>query len=232
MRMWLMMDISRKYIGFTIVIFTILLILSTFFSQKYYLALSLVMLILAMAPFFISFEKKELKAEEIVIISILSAIASIGRIPFAALPNVQPTSFIIILSGLSFGGHTGFMVGSISALVSNMVLGQGPWTPWQMLAWGIMGFSASLFKNKMSMSSKLGISIFGGVWGFLFGWIMNLWGVLYLDPTSISWKIYLTSCIASFKFDLSHAISNVVFISLFNKRWERILGRIKMKYGL
>ncbi len=76
------------------------------------------------------------------IISMLSAIGAIGRVPFAAIPSVQPTSFVIIMSGLSFGGNTGFMVGSTAALVSNMLLGQGPWTPWQMFAWGMMGFTA------------------------------------------------------------------------------------------
>jgi len=226
------MNISRKYTGFTVMAFIILLIFSTFFSQKHYLTISFIMLIITMSPFFIVFEKKELKAEEMIIISMLSAIASIGRIPFAAIPSVQPTSFVIIMSGLSFGGNTGFMVGSTAALVSNIILGQGPWTPWQMFSWGMMGFTASLFKNIKFMNNIIGRSIFGALWGFIFGWIMNLWGVLYLDSSTLTWKVYLASCIASFKFDLNHAISNVVFISLFSNRWIKILDRVKIKYGL
>ncbi|NMA86357.1 MAG: ECF transporter S component, partial [Tissierellia bacterium] len=206
------MNISRKYISFTIIAFIILLLCSTFFSQKHYLSISLILLLITVSPFFIAFEKRELKAEEMVIISMLSAIGAIGRVPFAAIPSVQPTSFVIIMSGLSFGGNTGFMVGSTAALVSNMLLGQGPWTPWQMFAWGMMGFTASLFKNTKFMKGTIGRSIFGAIWGFLFGWIMNLWGVLYLDSSTLTWKVYLASCIASFKFDLNHAISNVVFI--------------------
>lgn len=226
------MNISRKYISFTIIAFTILLISSTFLSQKHYLTISIIMLIITISPFFIVFEKKELKAEEMVIISMLSAIAAIGRVPFAAIPGVQPTSFVIIMSGLSLGGNTGFMVGSTAALVSNMLLGQGPWTPWQMFAWGMMGFTASLFKDTKFMKSIMGRSIFGAIWGFLFGLIMNLWGVLYLDSSILNWKIYLASCIASFKFDLNHVISNVVFISLFSNSWIKILDRVKVKYGL
>ena len=226
------MNISRKYISFTIIAFIILLLCSTFFSQKHYLSISLILLLITVSPFFIAFEKRELKAEEMVIISMLSAIGAIGRVPFAAIPSVQPTSFVIIMSGLSFGGNTGFMVGSTAALVSNMLLGQGPWTPWQMFAWGMMGFTASLFKNTKFMKGTIGRSIFGAIWGFLFGWIMNLWGVLYLDSSTLTWKVYLASCIASFKFDLNHAISNVVFISLFSNRWIKILDRVKIKYGL
>ena len=214
MRMWCLMNISRKYTGFTVMAFIILLIFSTFFSQKHYLTISFIMLIITMSPFFIVFEKKELKAEEMIIISMLSAIAS------------------IIMSGLSFGGNTGFMVGSTAALVSNIILGQGPWTPWQMFSWGMMGFTASLFKNIKFMNNIIGRSIFGALWGFIFGWIMNLWGVLYLDSSTLTWKVYLASCIASFKFDLNHAISNVVFISLFSNRWIKILDRVKIKYGL
>lgn len=232
MRMWLAMDISRKYAGLTILGFIILLTISTLWAGKHYLTISFVMLIITMAPFFIGFEKRDLKAEEMVIISMLSAIAAIGRVPFAAIPSVQPTSFVIIMSGLTLGGNTGFMVGSIGALVSNMLLGQGPWTPWQMFAWGMMGFTSSLLRNTKLMNTIIGRSIFGVIWGFIFGWIMNLWGVLYLDSTTLTWKVYLASCIASFKFDLNHAISNVVFISLFSNRWVKILDRVKKKYGL
>lgn len=226
------MDISRKYAGLTILGFIILLTISTLWAGKHYLTISFVMLIITMAPFFIGFEKRDLKAEEMVIISMLSAIAAIGRVPFAAIPSVQPTSFVIIMSGLTLGGNTGFMVGSIGALVSNMLLGQGPWTPWQMFAWGMMGFTSSLLRNTKLMNTIIGRSIFGVIWGFIFGWIMNLWGVLYLDSTTLTWKVYLASCIASFKFDLNHAISNVVFISLFSNRWVKILDRVKKKYGL
>lgn len=226
------MNISRKYAGFTIIGFIILLIISTFWSDKHYLTVSFIMLILAMAPFFIGFEKRNLKAEEMVIISMLSAIAAIGRVPFAALPSVQPTSFVIIMSALIFGGNIGFMVGSTAAIVSNMLLGQGPWTPWQMFSWGMMGFTAGLLKDTKFMNTIAGRCIFGAVWGFLFGWIMNLWGVLYLDSTTLTWKVYLASCIASFKFDLNHAISNIVFISLFSNRWVKILDRVKVKYKL
>lgn len=231
-RMWLTMYISRKYAGLTIIVFIILLIISTFWADKHYLTISFIMLLVIMAPFFIGFERKKLKAEEMVIIAMLSAIAAIGRVPFAAIPSVQPTSFVIIMSAFTFGGDVGFMVGSIAALVSNMILGQGPWTPWQMFSWGMMGFTAGILRNTKFMNTKIGRCMFGAIWGFLFGWIMNLWGVLYLDSSSLTWKVYLASCIASFKFDLNHAVSNVVFLSLFSTRWIKILDRIKIKYGL
>ena len=226
------MNNSRKCSGLIIAGFIILFIISTLCTDKHYLTISFIILLFGMSPFFIKFEKEDLKAEEMVIISMLSALAAIGRVPFAAIPSVQPTSFIIIMSAFVFGGEMAFMVGSIAALVSNMLLGQGPWTPWQMFAWGMMGFSAGLLNNTKFMKTTFGKVIFGAIWGFLFGWIMNLWGVLYMNSSTLTWKVYLASCIASFKFDLNHAISNVVFISLFCNRWMKILNRIKIKYRL
>lgn len=185
-----------------------------------------------MVPFFIRFEKRELKAEEMVLISMLAAIAAIGRVPFAAIPSVQPTSFVIIISALVLGEEVGFMVGCTAAIVSNIFLGQGPWTPWQMFCWGMMGFTAGLLKNTKFMNTNIGRCIFGAVWGFIFGWIMNLWSLLYLDPNILSWKVFVGYCITSFKFDLNHAISNVVFLSLFSSRWMKLLNRIQIKYGM
>lgn len=185
-----------------------------------------------MVPFFIRFEKRELKAEEMVLVSMLAAIAAIGRVPFAAIPGVQPTSFVIIISALVLGGEVGFMVGCTGALVSNIFLGQGPWTPCQMFCWGMMGFIAGLLRNTKFMKSIVGRCIFGAICGFVFGWIMNLWQLLYLDPNILSWKVFIAYCITSFKFDLNHAISNIVFLSLFSSRWLKLLNRVQIKYGL
>lgn len=226
------MDASRKYISITIFAFIILLIISVFWTDKYYLTFSFIMLIITMVPFFISFEKKDLKAEEMVLISMLAAIAAIGRVPFAAIPSAQPTSFVIIMSALSLGGEVGFMVGSTAAIVSNIFLGQGPWTPWQMFCWGMMGFTAGLLRNTKFMKSIIGQCIFGAIWGFLYGWIMNIWFVLYFDSRALTWKVFIAACILSFKFDLNHAICNVIFISLFSNRWMKILNRVKNKYGM
>lgn len=199
--------------------------------------LATILVILIMIPFFVSFEKKEIKAEEIVIIGMLAAIAAISRIPFAALPSIQPTSFVIIISAMVFGPKMGFIIGACAAIVSNVFLGQGPWTIWQMFAWGLMGFSAGYiaksvvkFKGSKPYLSIWKLSTFGFIWGYLFGWIMNIWVVLGLLETS--WQLIMGVYLASFYFDLAHGVSNVIFIILMGNALYKILYRVKVKYGL
>lgn len=201
------------------------------FKSKYFLPLSLLMIVVTMLPMFIRFEKRSVKAEEVILIAVLAAIAAVGRVPFAAIPSVQPTSFVIIMTGIVFGGETGFLVGSIAALASNIFLGQGPWTPWQMFSWGLMGLSVGVLKDTLFMKYRWGKSIFGFIWGFVFGWIMNIWSIAAFAG-EVTWKLIMTAYIASFYFDLAHALANVFFIEVFGKRWTKILERIKVKYGI
>jgi len=209
----------------------LILAASTFWLQDQYLLLGFVLIIISVIPFLLKFESKRMEAREVVLISILAAIAAVSRVPFAALPSVQPTSFVIILTGLVFGPETGFMVGAVAALVSNIFLGQGPWTPWQIFAWGLMGLTAGLLPARSWFKSKIGILTFGFIWGFVFGWIMDTWFVVgFINP--LTWKSVLGSYISSFYFDLLHALSNVFFIRLFLSSWMKVLQRIKLKYGL
>ncbi|HHY92024.1 MAG TPA: ECF transporter S component, partial [Firmicutes bacterium] len=100
--------------------------------------LSLVILALALAVFAVLYERRH-ESREVPVVAALAALAAAGRIPFAAIPNVQPTTYLVLLSGFVFGSVPGFTVGATAALASNIFLGQGPWTPWQMLAWGLAG---------------------------------------------------------------------------------------------
>ncbi|MBG9580271.1 membrane protein, partial [Bacillus thuringiensis] len=147
------------------------------------------------------------------------------------LPSVQPTSFVIIVSAIVFGSETGFMIGATAAIVSNIFLGQGPWTPWQMFSWGMIGFIAGLLRNTFLMKKLWGRLLYGLFVGFLFGWIMNLWGLLGFIREA-TWEAVVSYYIASFYFDLSHAISNVIFLLLFSTSWITILTRFKKKYGI
>lgn len=222
-----------------------------------YMLVSLGVLFVCIAPFFVKYERKDLHAREIVLIAMLIAIAAVSRIPFAAIPSVQPTSFVIIISALVFGAESGFMIGAMAALVSNMFLGQGPWTPWQMLSWGLIGLTAGMMKDTVWMRTWLRSSLekwrprkprvwqqvwqqkqgvillaFGFIWGFVFGWIMNLTLVITLFQSVFTWKALLAIYAASFYFDLMHALSNVFFIAVFGAGWIRIMERFKKKYGL
>lgn len=223
---------SRKYLIIVSVLILIMLFLSiAVFHSHSYVLLSLLIIASIMIPFFARFEMRQITGREVVILAMLAAIAAIGRVPFASLPSIQPTSFVIIITGLVFGAESGFIVGAVAAIVSNVFLGQGPWTPWQMFAWGAMGMTAGLLRNTWLMKKMWGLSIFGFVWGYLFGWFMNMW-IIVSNLESFSWEYFIGIYISSFYFDLAHGLSNVFFIVVFSAGWKKILERFKRKYGL
>lgn len=186
------------------------------------------LLIITMLIGFVLYEKSTISSKQIALIAALSGIAGVVRIPFAGIPNVQPTTFLIIISGYVFGSRTGFLVGALAVLISNSFLGHGPWTPWQMLAWGLAGLSSGILKNILGSSNKWVLSIFAFCWGFLFDYIMNLWHWLFfIYPLNL--KSFIAVYAASFYFDLLHAIGNFLFTYLFGKDVITILSRFKNK---
>jgi energy-coupling factor transport system substrate-specific component len=199
--------------------------------SEHYLLISIVLILTAMIPFYIRLERKAPDTRELVLVALMAALAAASRIPFASIPSVKPTSFIIIVSSLVFGSEAGFLIGATAALVSNLFFGQGPWTPWQMFGWGMMGFTAGLLRYTYFMSVKWGRAVFGFIWGFLFGWIMNL-NYLLGYMSGISWSTWIAVTVSSFYFDLAHSLSNVLFLIVFGSMWIRILQRYQVKYGL
>lgn len=226
------MQNARTFLTVVSIVMFILLVASVvFFTYNAYLLVSLAIIACTMLPFFARFEIRKITGREVVILAILAAIAAIGRVPFAALPSVQPTSFVIIITGLVFGAESGFIVGAIAAIVSNIFLGQGPWTPWQMYAWGMMGMSAGLLRNTWWMHKIWGKMLFGFVWGYVFGWFMNGW-IVVSNIENMTWEFLVSIYVASIYFDLAHGLSNVFFLVIFSASWIRIMERFKRKYGL
>ncbi|MDT3427109.1 energy-coupling factor transport system substrate-specific component [Paenibacillus forsythiae] len=207
------------------------LALSSALKDRHYLLLSLALLCAALLPLFLRLERRKLEPRELVLLAVLAAVAAVSRIPFAALPSVKPVSAIVILSAYVFGAEAGFLIGAVAALVSNLYFGQGPWTPWQMFAWGMTGLTAGWLRNTRWMRTRPGLLLFGFVWGFVFGWIMNIWHLIGL-PDAFSLGLVATVYSTSFYFDLAHALSNVVFLSILAGGWIQVLERFRKKYGL
>ena len=179
--------------------------------------------------FFTLFETRYVQTEKIVLIALLASLSSAGRILFASIPSVQPASFIIIMTGIVFGGEMGFMTGAVCALVPNLILGQGPWTVWQMFAWGMMGLLSGILSGILRKNRYICVA-YGILWGFLFGWIMNLWAFTGgLEMTAAS---YIAYCITSIPHDAAHAIANAVLLFALGKQFLKILDRVAVKYGL
>ncbi|QNF30844.1 ECF transporter S component [Metabacillus sp. KUDC1714] len=186
---------------------------------------------LTFVPFIIRFERRKVAGRELVILAVLAAIAAVSRVPFASIPSVQPTTFVIIVTGIAFGAESGFVVGALAALVSNLFLGQGPWTPWQMYAWGMIGLVAGFLRNTWLIKKSFGRIIFGFFSGILFGWVMNLWYFVSLGD-QVKFAEIIAYYGASMYFDLAHALSNVFFLIVFANSWIKILQRFRKKYGL
>jgi len=190
--------------------------------------LSAEIMFIALILLYWGFEQGKVSSREVALIAVLGTIAAIGRIPFAMLPNVQPTTFIVIASGFVFGPRAGFMVGSTAALVSNFFLGQGPWTPWQMFTWGLAGICAGMMKTIFPGIGNKAMTVFSFIWGYLFGWIMNIWfWTAFIHP--LNWQSFLATYAASFWLDTFHAAGNALFYVLLGPGMIKILTRFKNK---
>ena len=201
-------------------------------DRKYY-AISILVILETMLPFAIAFEGRKPQARELVIIAVLCAIGVAGRMAFFMVPQFKPVVAVVILSGVCFGGETGFLVGAMTGFVSNFFFGQGPWTPWQMFAFGIIGFLAGLLFSKGFMRRNLpGLCFYGGMATFfIYGGIMNPVSVL-MYQTEPTIEMFMLAYVSGLPFDIIHAASTVIFLLAIGKPMLRKLERIKIKYGL
>lgn len=201
-------------------------------DRKYYF-ISMLIILETMIPFCMAFESRGPQARELVIISVLCAVAVAGRTVFFMIPQFKPVVALVIIAGVCFGGETGFLVGAVTGFVSNFFFGQGPWTPWQMFAFGIIGFMAGItFKKGFLRKTKASLCIFGGISTIvLYGGIMNpATVVLWQDkPTA---EMIVSAYVMGFPFDLLHAVSTVFFLWFISEPMIEKLERIKLKYGL
>lgn len=204
-------------------------------DKKYYF-ISLLIIIEVMIPFFVSFEGRKPKVRDIVILAVMCALAVTGRAAFFMLPNFSPTMAIVIISGVAFGCEGGFVVGAMSMFVSNFLMGQGPWTPWQMFAMGLVGFMAGLFFSKSGVrtknTTKLGLCIFGALICILiYGGIMNPASVIIWQP-AVNRSMIIASYVTGFPFDVVHGTATVIFLWLLARPFLEKLDRVRIKYGV
>ena len=198
-----------------------------------YMIISFAIIFETMLPFFLIFEGRKPQARELVILSVLSALAIGGRAVFFALPGFKPVAAMVILSGVAFGGEAGFMVGSMTMFCSNVLFGQGPWTPWQMFAMGVIGLLAGvLFRKGLLHRDRFSLSVFGGLVTFLiYGGIMNPASVFMYQP-NVNWKMILSAYITGVPADAVHALATVMFLWFLSEPMLEKLDRVKVKYGL
>lgn len=195
--------------------------------------ISLLIIAETIVPFLISFESKKPKAREIVILSVLCAVAVASRTAFFYLPQFKPVIAVVIIAGACFGGESGFLVGVISGFVSNFFFGQGPWTPWQMASFGAIGLVAGLLCSKgVIKKRRLPLSIFGAVATFvIFGGITN-YGSLILWQPDYTKELLISTYVMGAPFDGVHALSTAFFLWFAGEPIIEKIDRVKTKYGI
>ena len=196
------------------------------FDEKKHIFISLFIAILTVILFIAGFEKKQIGTRRMVIVSVMIALSIVGRM----IPFFKPVTALTIITAVYLGGEAGFMVGAFSALLSNFYFGQGPWTPFQMLAWGFLGLLAG-FLAKPLKRSKIFLLIFGVFSGIIFSMVMDLWTILwYHDGWNMT--LYVSAMITAIPHTVLYSISNFLFLFFLSKPFGDKLQRIKIKYGI
>lgn len=207
-------------------------------GDRVYYVISVLVAIYSLVPFFVGFERRKPQLRELVVIAVLIAIGVIGRQAFFMLPQMKPVLAISIIAGASLGPGAGFLVGAMIAFVSNFFFGQGPWTPWQMMALGLAGMFAGLIfqkwnrrERKPSRLHKITACVFGLLSGYFYGLVVDLWTLFgYTEKPSLS--AYLIVKSTAVWFDTVLAISTFVFLWVLYAPMIKKLNRIKLKYGM
>jgi energy-coupling factor transport system substrate-specific component len=162
-------------------------------------------------------------AREVALVGSFGAAAAAGRVLFAAIPNVQPVTTMTACAGIALGPRAGAAVGGLAAIVSNGFLGQGPWTPWQMLAWGLVGATGGA-AGPLLRRSRVALIVFCALWGFLFDAILNVVDLATFGP-SWTWQAFWALEGRGIAFDIAHATGNAALAAVAGPALIRLLDR-------
>ncbi len=204
-------------------------------AQSALLMLAVVALVIAL--FFAGYEAGRPALRQIMPTLVFAALAAAGRVLFGPIPDFKPVSAIAIIAGVTLGARNGFMVGALAALTSNFFFGQGMWTPWQMYAWGMVGYvggllgSAGAFERGDGSVRMPALLAYGFASAMLYGVIINAYDVIgFVHP--LTWAGIVARVAAAVPFDVTHGVATCVFLAALYVPWTRIVGRIVKKYDL
>mgnify|MGYP007069834448 CR=1 FL=1 len=191
-----------------------------------YKLLALVLLVLLLTLYALTITSKRIRTGRMIVIVIMTALSVIGRF----IPFFKPIAALSIITGMYVNAGSGMMVGMLSVLISNFYFGQGPWTPFQMLAFGLIGFLSGVL-SKYLINNKTFLISYSLLCGVAYSLILDVWTVLWLGGGNLLEK-YLATAVTAIPFTLVYAISNVIYILILNKPFGEKLLRMKVKYGI
>ena len=196
------------------------------FDEKKHLFISFFVAVLSVLLFLSGFEKKETGTRRMVIVAVMIAMCVAGRF----IPFFKPVTAITVITAIYLGGESGFLVGSLSALLSNFYFGQGPWTAFQMLAWGLIGLVAGFLSNPLR-KSRAALLTYGVLSGVVFSLIMDIWTVLWYND-NFDLTLYLAALATALPHTALYSVSNFIFLWFMAKPFGDKMNRIKNKYGI
>lgn len=221
---------TDKSIGFTSIIAVLLNLSIVLFSDLDHLTSAFLILGISFVSLFLNFEKSKPKARDIALIAVFCSIAIASRTVLFMLPQFKPTVAIVILASIVLGANKGFIIGATTMFVTNMMFMQGPWTPWQMYAMGLIGFISGAFFNLWNVN-RWKIAIFGFVSTLvIYGGIMNISTAIF-TTNNIDFSVLLVFILAGLPMDLVHSICTALFLWIFTDVFVEKTQRIQNKYG-
>jgi len=220
----------------TVLIFLLVIPATLFLGSRmpgrwYYVTSTLIIAEL-LIPFFLALEGRKPQARELVLLAVMCALAVAARVAIP-IPNFKAIYGIIMIAGIAFGPESGFLVGAVSALSSNFFLSQGPYTPWQMLAYGAGGMLTGFLFRKDGLPRSpflMGIAGFLGVL-LVVGPILDTCTVC-MAPISMNWKNILAIYLSGFVVNISQSISTFAVLFFIGNPMLEKLKRIQIKYGM
>lgn len=186
--------------------------------------------IFAIALLMFGMEKKGgLTARQVSVIAVLAALCAAGRaVTGVGLLFLQPTMFLVEMTGFVYGTRIGFFVGAMTPLISNFFMGQGSWTPWQMICWGIVGVSGAVVKVLFPGAGNKTLAVLCFFWGYLYGAVMDIWQwSVFMRP--LTFKTYFLTWAAGFSFDSLRAAGNLLFCAALGRQTLKILQYFRKK---
>ena len=186
--------------------------------------------IAACASGFVIMEHRKMDVRKIALIAVMTAMSVAGRFVFAALPGFKPVTAVVVLCGMYLGADAGFICGALSALISNCYFGQGPWTPFQMLVWGIIGVVAGL-SGKQLQKSRIALMIYAIAAGIAFSFLMDIYTVIWAVG-GWSWAYYAAAIVSAVPYTVIYAVSNVIFLAVLSQAVGKKLARVVNKYHI
>ena len=197
--------------------------------RRNYTLASLLITLMALVLFSCGFERRKTGTRRMILVAVMSALSVLGRFVFAVIPGFKPITAVVVITAMYIGGEAGFLTGALSAVISNFYFGQGPWTPFQMLSWGLIGLLAGLLATPLKKSRVL-LSLYGIFAGVAYSFLMDIWTVLWYNG-SFNPALYAAALATAIPYTVMYAASNVIFLNMLAKAFGEKLYRIKIKYG-